>query len=88
MARKKKQAEAKQKLEGFVQVTLSGCSIYGMIGKIIGYVDYNARTVYKVLINEKIYNVRDIFLKPVELEEVEAEAEEVEAEAEAEAQGE
>lgn len=73
MARKKKQAEAKQRLEGFYMVTLSGCSINGMIGKVVGYIDYNARTVYKVLIYEKIYDVRDNFLKPVEIEEIEAE---------------
>lgn len=73
MARKKK-TEEKKRLAGFVQVTLNGCTIYGMIGKIVGYIDYNARTVYKVLINEKIYEVRDIFLKPVEIEEIEAEA--------------
>lgn len=84
MARKKK-AEEKKRLEGFAQVTLSGCAIYGMIGKIIGYVDYGARTVYKVLINDKIHDVRDIFLKPVEVVEAEAEGE---AEPTAEAEGE
>ena len=72
MARKKK-VEEKKRLEGFVQVTLTGCAIYGMVGKIVGYVEYGARIVYKVLINGKIYEVRDIFLKPVEIAEAEGE---------------
>lgn len=67
MARKKK-AEAKKRLEGKAQVMLSGCAIYGMVGDIVGYVEYGARTVYKILINGNIHEVRDIFLKPVEVE--------------------
>ena len=72
MARKKKTETPKRVfLKDKVKVTLSGCSIYGMIGEVVGYVSYGARVVYRVKINNKIYEVRDIFLVPVELNEPE-----------------
>lgn len=72
MARKKK---AEEKVAGFalndiVRVTLQGCSIYGKVGKVVGYLMYPFnRSVIRVLIEDQIFSVNPRFLELTEQEE-------------------